>query len=70
MEYIILITFQIGEKNAMPIQYLKKLIYNSKLSILKSEIKDLKKLAKYIPESILQSFWNNIYLLRTENFLK
>lgn len=58
--------FKLRKNNAMPIQLPKTLVYTSSLPILKSKMKDLKQLAKYIPEPALQSFWNYIFSLQTE----
>jgi len=48
--------FKLRKNNAMPIQLPKTLVYTSSLPILESKMKDLKQLAKYIPEPALQSF--------------
>lgn len=58
--------FKLRKNNTIPIQYPKTLVYDSSLPILESKMKDLKQLAKYIPEPALQSFWNFIFSLQTE----
>lgn len=53
--------FLLRKGNTPPIKLPKKQLYNQKIPIMDSKMKDLKRLKPYIPVEHINRFWRTIY---------